>query len=598
MSNYDYEFNNNEFPFYHKILRKNKSNVRISINNININQRKIRINSPTSLKAIKLLGYNISELEYLPFKEYLKQNPHLIGISKSMQQSYYDYIEKLRKERFNKIKVLRLQLKNEEVPLRDKRNQSCYNMKFNTAKNRKYDSNLLKQEKDSFEHTAIENEKKILERMRNKNETEIINKIQFELKRELARKKNQEKIEEQNRKLKIHERKLQKIKKEEEIIKRNKEQELIKKQQELEIYERELNKQKYNEEMSKAKEEQKKEKAKMKMALLKHQEEEKRRIEFQEKINKIIEDKQIKILEKAKILQQKEVERKRQMERKNKEQQELNMQKSLAKQEQIENALKKFELKQEEIRKNFEIKEKENEEKRKRYEKLIKEENEKKLLEAQKKEEEIKQILENNEILKQKKIENYYEKQRILQIKREEREKINEIKKKERQNKNEEKEQKIKDTLIKNNEILIERKNKIMNDIKQREYNTQKVWRKRQKDAQKAQEEHMEKKLEKEFRVKEIAQQKENKINDTRMKLYDKDKKVESFMKQKHLLNEQKRNFSEQISKQKQMYSEKFENLFNKKNIDEETLAAIKNMFPHSHQISEVIKEFNELMRK
>ena len=201
-------------------------------------------------------------------------------------------------------------------------------------------------------------------------------------------------------------------------------------------------------------------------------------------------------------------------------------------------------------------------------------------------------------MLKQKKIENYYEKQRILQIKREEREKINEIKKKERQNKNEEKEQKIKDTLIKNNEILIERKNKIMNDIKQREYNTQKVWRKRQQDAQKAQEDHMEKKLEKEFRVKEIAQQKENKINDTRMKLYDKDKKVERFMKQKHLLNEQKRNFSEQNSKQKQMYSEKFENLFNKKNIDEETLAAIKNMFPHSHQISEVIKEFNELMRK
>ena len=35
------------------------------------------------------------------------------------------------------------------------------------------------------------------------------------------------------------------------------------------------------------------------------------------------------------------------------------------------------------------------------------------------------------------------------------------------------------------------------------------------------------------------------------MKLYDKDKKVESFMKQKYLLNEQKRNFSEQINKQK-----------------------------------------------
>ena len=108
----------------------------------------------------------------------------------------------------------------------------------------------------------------------------------------------------------------------------------------------------------------------------------------------------------------------------------------------------------------------------------------------------------------------------------------------------------------------------------------------------------MEKKLEKEFRVKEIAQQKENKINDTRLKLQDKDKKVESFMKQKYILNEQKKNFSDQINKQKQLYSEKFENLFNKKTIDEQTLNMIKEMFPYNKQISEVIKEFNDLMKK
>ena len=69
-------------------------------------------------------------------------------------------------------------------------------------------------------------------------------------------------------------------------------------------------------------------------------------------------------------------------------------------------------------------------------------------------------------------------------------------------------------------------------------------------------------------------------------------------MKQKYLLNEQKKNFSEQINKQKQLYSEKFENLFNKKNINEQTLTMIKEMFPYNHQISEVIKEFDELMKK
>ena len=251
MTFYEQDFYIKDFPFNHRSMRKNKSTSIINIDNINIHQRKIRINSPTTLKAIKLLGYNISELEYLPFKEYLKENPHLIGIPKQMQQSYYDYIEKLRKERFNKIKVLRLQLKSEETTLKDKRNQSC---KHYTVKSKNSNpKNDLKQAKDSFGHTAIENEKKILERMRNKNETEIINKIQFELKRELARKKNEEKIEKQNIKLKNYEKKLNKIRKEEEMIKRNKEQELIKKQQELEIYERELNKKKYNEEMLKSK---------------------------------------------------------------------------------------------------------------------------------------------------------------------------------------------------------------------------------------------------------------------------------------------------------------------------------------------------------
>ena len=342
MTEYDKDFNDNEFPFYHKTLHKSKSTANISIDNINLYQTKIRINSPTTLKAIKLLGYKISELEYLTFKDYIKQNPNLIGQPKQMQISYYEYIEKLRKDRFNKIKMLRLQLKSEKAP--DRRSQSCYN----NIKKRKQPEGA----RDSFGHTAIENEKKILERMRNKNEMEIINKIQFELKRELARKKNEEKIEKQNIKLRNYEKKLNKIRKEEEILKKSKEQEQIKKQHELELIEIELNKKKYNEEMKKAKEEEKKEKQRLKEARLNHQKEEKRRLEFQERINRIIEDKQQKILEKAKILQQKEKERKKQMERKKKEEQEINMQKSLAKQEQIENTLKKFELKQEEIRKN------------------------------------------------------------------------------------------------------------------------------------------------------------------------------------------------------------------------------------------------------
>ena len=598
MENADSDINN-DFPFNHKKLHKTRSTSNISIENIKINQRKIRINSPRSLEAIKLLGYNVSQLEYLPFKDYIKLNPNLIAESKQMQQNHYDYIEKLRKERFIKIKKLREQLISEYSQIIDKRSQSCYNLKkgFSKSKRSKWDSESSAGD-EAFGFTAIENEKKSLEKMKNKNEVEIMNKIQFELKRELARKKNEEKIEKQNLKLKEYAKKLNRKKREEEIAKKIKEEELLKKQQELELQEKELNKKKYNEAMQKAKEEQKREKQKIKEALLRHQEEEERRMKFQEKINKMLEDKHQKIVEKAKILFKKELERKKQMEKKNKEQQEMNLLKSMAKQEQIENTLKKNEQKQEEIRMQYIMKERENEEQRKRYEKQMKKENELKLLNAQKKEEEIKLILEKNEMLKQQKIDNYYEKQRILAMKREEMEKKNEIKKREREMKNEEKEQRIKDTLNKNEILLNERKNKIINDIKKRENNTQINWRKKKENQMRAQEENMEKKIDKEFRMKEIAQKNQNKINDTRMKLYDKDKKVENFLRQKHILNEQKKIFSEQVCKQKQLYSEKFDNIFRKKNIDEQTLTSIKNMFPDNKQISDIINELNELNKK
>ncbi len=593
MSYYDNEYNSNEFPFFQKTFHKTKSVPNISINDINLYQEKIRVNSPTTLRAIKLLGYNISELEFLTLKDYIKRNPNLIGISKSMQQSYYNCVEKLREERFNKIKILRLQLKNEnENPkLMKKRSQSSYNLK-KIYKNNKRGSPVSSKGRDVLGTTDLENKKKILERMRNKNETEILNKIQFELKRELARKKNEEKIEEQNIKLRKYEKELYKKRKEEEKIKKNKELELIKKQHELEIMQKELNKKKYNEQMQKAKEEEKKEKKRLKYEKEKHIEEEKNRLLFQEKINKMLSEKQQKILEKAKILQKKEYERRKFMEKKNKEQKELNLQKSLAKKEQIENTLRNLQQKNEEIRHNFEKKEEKSEKKRKKFEEMLKKQNKLKLLNAQKKEEEIRHILENNEMIKQQKIDNYFEKQRILQIKRDHMQKINDLKKIERKKNKEKKEQKIKDTLIKNEEILNERKNKIINNIKQKEYNTQQAWMKKKLSAEKAQEEHMEKKLEKEFRVKEIAQQKENKLNDTRMKLFDKDQKVENFMREKYIINEQKRNITLQINKQKELYNEKFENLFNKKSIDEQTLNSIKDMFPYNNQIKELINEF------
>ena len=129
MSRKDSVFNS-VFPVnrnYNK-LKNNKSTENISIDKVQLLQRKIRINSPTSKRAMKELGYNISDLEFVPFKEYIRKNPVLIGKTKNSQQIIYSYIERLRSSRLQKIKDLRNKLKTQTVEEEKMRkNNSCLN---------------------------------------------------------------------------------------------------------------------------------------------------------------------------------------------------------------------------------------------------------------------------------------------------------------------------------------------------------------------------------------------------------------------------------------------------------------------------------------
>ena len=210
------------------------------------------------------------------------------------------------------------------------------------------------------------------------------------------------------------------------------------------------------------------------------------------------------------------------------------------------------------------------------------------------KENEIKEILERNEMIQQQKIENYYQKQYEINIKNKEKEKKQKMIQKERKEKNEQNEQKIRDTLNKNEILLNQRKAKILNKIYLKENNTQKMWNEKNKYAIKMHEENTEKKLQKELKVRQIAKQFENHLNDNRIGLYQKDKKVEKFLKQKQIMNEKKKLLSEQICKQKQLYAEQFEKLFSKKAIDDQTLDNIQSMFPDNQQLSEIISELKE----
>lgn len=592
---------NNDFPSNRNKLhlKKNKSAVTLSIDNVKFLQRKIRINSPKSLSAMRKLGYKFSDLEYLPFNEYIKRNPNLIGKSKKTQQKIYSFIENLRNTRFQKIKDLRIKLKTQSSVDNTFKNDNLNNSVYNLRKIEDNKSHFLSNNSvDILLNTSLQKEMKKFERMKNKNETELVNKIQFELNKELIRKKNEYKIKQQKIRFINYQNELIKKQKEEEALKLEREREMQKKLEELELSQRLYNRKKYMEEIKKAKEDEKLQRQRQKEFELKHKEEEVRHLLFHQKLNEILEDQRQKILEKAKILEMKELNKKKQIEKKNKAQQELNLKKSIEKRVQIQQTLRNYEIKIEEIRKHHELKEKQHEEKEKRLEKIAQKENEIKKENAKKKEEEIKSILEKNKAIRQQKIDDYNQKQKLLEKKRELFEKNNELIRLEKFRQKEEKEQKIKNTLNKNKILMSQRKNKIIKEIKLKEYNTQRVWKKKQENNERIEDFKLSKNIEKEFKVKEMEQQKQYMINDAKMKMYNRDKRLKNFLKQKYIINEQKKMFSDEINKQKKLYSEKMQNLFSKNTIKKKDLNQIKNIFSHSQQITNVIDKFGQLIKK
>ena len=357
MSFFDLSFNigfplNKNKSFRNKIVTKS-----LSIDNIQFKQRKIRLNSPRTLQAMKKLGYKFSDLEYIPFQDYIHKNPHLIGRTRDSQEKIYSQIEKLRGIRFKRIKELRYKLKTQDnIRYETLRNNSCYSLRKKAPP--KMD-NILYNSNDNFCFSAIEREKQILEKIKNKNESQFYSKIQFELQKELTRKKNEDKLKEQKIKYENYQLELSKKRLEEETIKFQKENEMKKIKEQNELNQKKLIKKLYNTAIQKAKDEEVLQKIRQKELDLKHLEEENRHNLFQKKLQDRLEGKKLKILERAKLLEMKEKQKRKQIEQKNKEQQEINLKKSLEKKEQIEQTLKNYEKNQEDKKKQYEKKKRE-----------------------------------------------------------------------------------------------------------------------------------------------------------------------------------------------------------------------------------------------
>jgi hypothetical protein len=205
------------------------------------------------------------------------------------------------------------------------------------------------------------------------------------------------------------------------------------------------------------------------------------------------------------------------------------------------------------------------------------------------------EIQKRNKLILQKKIDDYNEKQKLLEERQKEIEIENKIKQKEEQIKRELKEQKIKNTFIRNEELLENKKEKILDNIKKKEENTILVKKKKELFHQRIEKENIEKELEKESKIKQIAQLQENKREDIRKWIKEKNDKIIEFKRQKEIINQNKRILVDEIARKKEEYSSRFQQIFHKKNIDENTLKNIQDMFPNNKEISNLIDEFNEL---
>ena len=166
----------------------------------------------------------------------------------------------------------------------------------------------------------------------------------------------------------------------------------------------------------------------------------------------------------------------------------------------------------------------------------------------------------------------------------------------ERQREKEENEKKIKNVLQKNQQILTQKKNKILSAIKTRDYLTQIRWEKKREENEKMEELNLEKQIVKGCKLKELEQQKLNMINDSKMKMHERDKKIEQFLMEKSIINEQKKIIADEIERQKKLYSSKVKNLVDNNIINKKLFNQIKKTFSSNQQISSVINKFDQLI--
>lgn len=569
-----------------KIIEETNENKYISIEDIDYNDKKIKITSPRSLKAMNNLGIKNSDLEYLTFEEYLNKHPELIADDKKMRKYKYDQIEIIRKNTIDQVREARRQIIEDDLY----KNKRCLSSKVRTNIHLSQDdiNNNNNNINDIKNQLFVDKDIKAFKRMKNINKTNLFNRIEMELKKVLDKLINDEKdkktkeIEDKN------------MKKKEWRMKTENKKKMIEEEERIKIA-KEIDKKKRKEEekrieyLIQEEEEEKIKIQKIKIDEINHKkEEQKKQEEYTKNLlelrklrhEKILEDSRQKELRLAKnlLIILKEKKQKRLNSEKNYRNKRLIIEENLKKldeENEIRNKLILYKQKKQEI---------------------------KKLQEEQRHNKEIR-LLKKNMFKSNQNLQNFYGKtqkdfpsfsqlddyyNQILTIQKQK--SLNDLNK---QPFLSEKEKKQKQTLLKNELILNKKKKDIMDKIHEKEKNIERTQNEKNYLNYLGKKDQVKRQLEKEHRVKLITQYLENKRDKLREELHKKDKRVEKFMRNKVNKMRKKKSIYDEITKEKQQDNEQFEKVLNKKSFDKKSLNLLNDIFPQNEKMNKIINEFN-----
>jgi hypothetical protein len=201
-----------------------------------------------------------------------------------------------------------------------------------------------------------------------------------------------------------------------------------------------------------------------------------------------------------------------------------------------------------------------------------------------------KKRIEEINMQRQLKVDEYYEKMRNEElnprpINKEKEERIEELKER-----NIILNHKIKIANVKREQDLEKRGEKIIEDMKKKELITKRIFAEKQIIADKIKEENDERYMVVGCKYQQLEMDRKNKLDEKREELDDKRRAVNEFLREKQLIAQEARYISDQITYQRQKCGEQFDNMFSRRGLDEYAYMKVKGFISGDPRYKEICK--------